>query len=141
MTGTQSPTLISIIIVGWRSKDLIRRCLTSIYNSKTTFQYDVIVIDNDSGDGTVKMVASEFPKALCIANPVNAGFGTANNIGAKRATGKYLFILNPDTILEASTLERLLAAAQNETNLGALNPRVTNTDGTPQVTAFRRLPS
>ncbi|GHT71678.1 glycosyl transferase [Spirochaetia bacterium] len=95
---------VSIIIVNYNTKELLFNCLTSIYKQTKQIEFEVIVSDNGSTDGSVEMVKSAFPKVILIENNANIGFGAANNKGAKVSAGKYLFFLNSDTLLENNAL-------------------------------------
>lgn len=90
---------VSIIIVNYNTKELTRNCLKSIYEHTYDIDFEVIVSDNGSTDGSIEMIKSEFPQVILIENKVNLGFGAANNRGLKIAKGKYVFYLNSDTIL------------------------------------------
>lgn len=90
---------ISIIIVNYNTKQLLYNCLQSLYQQTKMITFEVIVIDNGSVDGSVEMIYREFPQTIIIDNKENVGFGKANNIAAKKAHGKYLFLLNTDTVL------------------------------------------
>jgi GT2 family glycosyltransferase len=90
---------VSIIIVNYNTKELLRNCLVSIYTQTDDIKYEVIVSDNGSSDGSVEMVRIEFPQVILIENNANIGFGAANNKGLDIAKGKYVFYLNSDTVL------------------------------------------
>lgn len=90
---------VSIIIVNYNTCTLTRNCLKSIFKQTKDINFEVIVSDNGSNDGSIKMIKTEFPHVILIENNTNLGFGTANNKGLLRATGKYIFLLNSDTIL------------------------------------------
>ena len=91
---------LSIIIVGFNTKTFLRDCLQSIKVSKRDgFNWEIIVVDNASSDDSLEMLKQEFPDVITIANKENLGFSTANNIGVKKAKGRYVLFLNPDTIL------------------------------------------
>lgn len=90
---------VSIIIVNYHSAGLVIDCINSIREKTENNTYEVIVVDNASGDGSVELLRQTFPEITVIASDVNLGFGKANNLGAKQAKGKFLFLLNPDTIL------------------------------------------
>lgn len=90
---------VSIIIVNYNTKELIKNCINSIYKYTQDIQYEIIVSDNGSTDGSIEMLKSEFPNVILIENNANLGFGTANNRGLKIAKGKYIFYLNSDTVL------------------------------------------
>lgn len=99
---------LSVIIVSWKVKDKLRGNLEALRKSVGDFKFEVIVIDNNSQDGTIEMVASEFIEAKLIANEVNRGFAAANNQGIKIAQGKYILLLNPDMRIEPDTLAKML---------------------------------
>lgn len=90
---------VSIIIVNYNTRDLLKDCLISIYKHTTEINFEVIVSDNGSVDGSIEMLKKEFPQVVLIENNANLGFGTANNRGLAVAKGKYIFYLNSDTIL------------------------------------------
>lgn len=90
---------VSFIIVSYNTQGLLRDCLQSIRKQTKGVEYEVIVVDNDSSDGSPEMVEREFPEMKVIRSGGNLGFGRANNIGMEQARGKYLFLLNSDTLL------------------------------------------
>jgi GT2 family glycosyltransferase len=90
---------ISIIIVSYNTKALLKQCLYSVFEQTQDVCFEVIVVDNASHDGSPQMVREEFSNVMLIESPENLGFGRANNLGAQYAKGKYLFLLNSDTIL------------------------------------------
>lgn len=90
---------VSIIIVNYNTKELLRNCLLSIYEHTKDIKFEVIVSDNDSSDGSVDMIKNDFPQVVLIENDRNLGFGAANNRGQKIAKGKYILYLNSDTLL------------------------------------------
>ena len=90
---------VSIIIVSYNTKNILRDCVLSIKDKSHDIDYEIIVVDNASSDGSVEMLRQEFPDVKIIESGGNIGFGKANNKGMAQATGKYLFLLNSDTIL------------------------------------------
>lgn len=90
---------VSIIIVNYNTKELTHNCLRSVFEQTKDIDFEVIVSDNGSSDGSVEMIRAEFPQVILIENNENLGFGTANNRGLKIAKGKYIFYLNSDTVL------------------------------------------
>lgn len=96
---------ISIIIVNFNSKELVRKCLLSIYTSTKNISYEIIIIDNNSDDDSVEMFQKEFPEILLIRNSTNIGFGSAVNLGIKQSDAEYIFLLNPDTFLLNNVLK------------------------------------
>ncbi|MBO8456651.1 MAG: glycosyltransferase family 2 protein [Spirochaetes bacterium] len=90
---------VSIIIVNYNTKDVIRKCLDSIYEHTHDIDFEVIVSDNGSTDGSIEMLKADYPQVILIENNANLGFGVANNRGLDVAKGKYIFYLNSDTII------------------------------------------
>ena len=95
---------VSIIIVNYNTKDLTLQCLKSIFEQTKNIDFEVIVVDNASSDGSCTAITKRFPQVKVIESDVNSGFGRANNLGAKRAKGKYLFFLNSDCLLIENTI-------------------------------------
>jgi GT2 family glycosyltransferase len=90
---------VSIVIVSYNTRRLTADCIHSIYEKTKDVLFEIILIDNASSDGSAQMVRTDFPDVILIESGLNLGFGRANNLGAERASGKYLFFLNSDTIL------------------------------------------
>jgi hypothetical protein len=103
--NTDSPIDISIIIVTYKSKGYILRCIESVLESARGLATEIIIVDNASGDGLGDLLHGQFPELILIENEKNEGFARGVNRGAKRALGRYLHILNPDTELCPDTLE------------------------------------
>lgn len=99
---------LSIVIVSWNVKDVLRNNLKSIFNSKGSFDFEVFVVDNDSADGTAEMVSKTFPSVHLIPNNSNLGFSKANNQAIKKAKGDFILLLNPDMELKEDTLDNML---------------------------------
>ncbi len=133
---------LSVIIVNWNTKKLLWDCLASICKFTQNVEFEVIVVDNNSNDGSRKMVKSRFPKVKLISNNDNLGFAKANNIGIKSATGKYILLLNSDTYLIENSLQKLVELAEKQENLGVLAPQLLNSDKSIQqsVGFFPDLP-
>jgi|SRR5579872_859030 len=126
---------LSIVIICWNDWKVIENCLRSIFEgtSKTTFE--VIVSDNGSTDGSVERVRDRFPVVRVVENRANLGFARGNNSGIEVATGEYVLILNPDTIVHAGSLDRWIDYADKHPEAGAFGCRVLNPDGTYQESA------
>ncbi len=90
---------VSIIIVNYNTKELLKNCINSIYKNTHDINFEIIVSDNGSVDGSIEMLKELFPDIILLENNANLGFGKANNIAKKRALGKYIFYLNSDTLL------------------------------------------
>jgi GT2 family glycosyltransferase len=129
--------IVSVIIVTWNVRDLVRTCLESLRPVWEQGWAEVIVVDNGSIDGTTAMVSSAYPGVRLITNTANRGFGAANNQGMAVARGRFLFLLNPDTVVLPYALERLVAFLDIHSRAGVAAPRLRNPDGSLQRNAFR----
>jgi GT2 family glycosyltransferase len=123
---------ISVIIVNYNTRDLLLRCMTTLTAALAEIDAEVIVVDNDSDDGSATAVKEEFPKAQLIGAGANLGFARANNLAAASARGDWLLFLNPDTEVNGNAIRRLLAYAAGRPNLGAVGCRVRLTDSSIQ---------
>ena len=121
---------ISIIIPSWNTKDLLKNCLKSL-----GFLYEIIVVDNNSTDGTVKMIEKGFPNVLLIKNKKNVGFGAANNQGMRKAKGDYLLLLNSDTIVKNEAPLVMSQYLKKNSDVGVVGPKLLNEDGSLQPSA------
>ena len=132
---------ISIIIVNWNTEQLLRACLRSVFQSSKKIRYEVFVVDNDSKDGSVRMVRDEFPEARLIESKENLGFGRGNNLAIPQCTGEYILFLNPDTEIREDTLVRMTDFMRSHENAGAAGPRTVHEDGSVQISTamFPRL--
>lgn len=127
---------LSIIIVSYNTKEITRNCLQSIRNSKLQLEYEIILVDNASSDGSVQMVREDFPEVRLIANETNNMFAKANNQAMQVAKGDYFLLLNSDTIVEPGNIEKLYAFIDShQPKVGCVGPRVLNADGSFQAEA------
>lgn len=120
---------ISIIIVNYNTKEDLRNCLESVYHAQADLNIQTIVIDNNSKDGSAEMVETSFPDVELIANKDNVGFVAANNQGLRRADGRYILLLNPDTILYNDTLKKSVEYMDKRPDVGCLGIKTLTTDG------------
>jgi GT2 family glycosyltransferase len=123
---------LSIIIVSWNVQQDLVRCLRSIEENRPCAEYETIVVDNASSDGTVDRIRHVFPDLAVVANKENRGFAAANNQGIKKSQGRYLFLLNPDTIVHPHSLDALVEFMDKNGDVGACGPKLLNEDGTIQ---------
>jgi N-acetylglucosaminyl-diphospho-decaprenol L-rhamnosyltransferase len=135
-----SPLDLSIIIVSWNVRDLLRECLRSIDDGRGDLRLEVIVVDGASHDGSPEMVAAEFPWVKLIARSDNVGFPKGNNIGMAQANGRTLLLLNPDTEIIGDALTKLLNYLDDNPDVGVVAPQLLNSDGTAQ-SSRRRFPT
>jgi len=124
---------LSISIVNWNTKDLLRDCLQSVFKSKGGLNYEVFVVDNASVDGSTEMVKRKFPQVRLIENRENLGFSKANNQALRESKGRYFLLLNSDVILLSDTFENMVEFMDNHKEAGVAGCRLLNPDGTPQA--------
>lgn len=132
---------LSVIIVSWNVRDLLDRCLQSLYRQADEVgSVEVIVVDNNSADGTDAMIEARYPQTTLIKNTMNHGFARANNQGFSRATGELFLALNPDTELVDGCLVNAVAVMTSQPRIGILGVTHRNPDGSLQP-SVRRLPT
>ncbi len=129
---------VSVVIVNYNVKELLRKCLETLFVfTDPSVTLEVFVVDNASSDGSVEMVRKDFPGVKLIANTVNAGFPAANNMAFRQCTGRYVFMLNPDTEFHEDTIGRLVAHFDTHPGLAVAGPKLLNSDGSLQRSAWR----
>jgi hypothetical protein len=133
--------LLSICIVNWNTRDFLRDCLASLdqYPVRGAGGQEVIVVDNDSADGSAEMVENEFPSVKLIRNTDNRGYAEGNNQAMQAATGDYLLLLNPDVIVHKNALTRAILYMRGNPTVGVLGARLISTDGSTQ-SSLRSFP-
>ncbi len=131
---------VSVCIVNWNCRELLRKCLASLYRRPQGADFEVVVVDNASTDGAADMVAAEFPQTVLLRNADNRGFSRGNNQAAQLATGRYLFFLNNDTELRPNTLGEFVAFADRNPGVGMVGPKLRGADGNAQI-AYRTRPT
>jgi GT2 family glycosyltransferase len=129
-----------VCIANWNCRELLRDCLESLLDPRQEIEREIIVVDNGSTDGAAEMVAHEYPGVVLQCNPANFGFARANNQAAERASGRYLFFLNNDTVVPPGALRDLVAYADAHPGVGLVGPRLRDPHGQTQV-SYRRRPS
>jgi len=123
---------LSILLVTYRSREVVLPCLRSLQADGPANPWEIILVDNASGDGTCDAVMSEFPRIQVIANQTNRGFPAAVNQAAKEAKGSYLLLLNPDTVVAPESLDSMLQWMERHPDVGACGPRLSFPDGRVQ---------
>ncbi|MDI6870787.1 MAG: glycosyltransferase family 2 protein [Bacillota bacterium] len=111
---------LSVIIVSYNTRELLKECLESIHAAEPQVEYEVIVVDNNSSDGSPDMVRSRFPEVVVQANPENLGFSAACNQGIRLSTGRYVLLLNSDTVVLPGCFDRLVQFADSHPNAGVV---------------------
>jgi hypothetical protein len=129
---------LSIIIINWNTKDLLKNCLESISEYTSNLDYEILVVDNASSDDSVEMIEKEFPQVRLIKNEEDFGFARANNQAIKESKGRYILLLNPDTqILNNGALEKMIGFMENNKKVGILGPKTVAKDGSLQISCYR----
>jgi len=128
---------LSIVIVNWNTREMLRDCLESLQAPLDGIQAEVIVVDNASEDGSVEMVGEYFRDVRLIANLDNRGFAAANNQGFDRASGRHVLLLNSDTLVHGDVLVRSIEYLDTHPKVGMMGCKVLNDDGTTQLTCSR----
>jgi hypothetical protein len=131
---------LSIIIVNYNVKEFLQNLIHSIEKASSTITKEIIIIDNASDDGSVDFIQEKFPFVKLTANLKNLGFGKANNIGLKEARGKYILLINPDTIVAEDTFESMIQFFENNPDAGLAGCKILNPDGTLQPACRRSFP-
>lgn len=123
---------LSIIILSYNTRDLLRRCLVSIYKKISSATFEVIVVDNASKDESADMINKDFPKVRVIKNKENFGFSKGNNIGASKAKGSNLFFINSDTELLRDNISEAIDYLKKDKTVGAIGGSLLNKNGSLQ---------
>ena len=152
---------LSIIILNYKQRGLVKQCIKGIVMAQPQVNYEIIVVDNNSGDGTLTVVEKMFqpeteknnqqqtlpiskeliiPPIKTIAAPTNGGFAVGNNLGIKAAAGQYIMILNPDIAVVPGALEKMVSYMKQNPTVGITGPKLINPDGSVQYSA-RRFPN
>lgn len=132
---------ISIIIVNYKVKEFIIPCIESIYKNKPkNYSFELIVVDNNSNDGSIEAISEKFTHVIIIENKKNVGFSSAVNQGAKKAEGNFLFVLNPDSLFLEDSLSKLMLFINKQNNTGVIGPSLVSKAGKIQQ-SFWRFPT
>lgn len=131
---------VSIIIVNWNTREILSDCLRSVYEQTSNIDFEVIVVDNKSSDGSVNMVKNNFPWVLLLENNINRGFAAANNQGIEISKGRYVLLLNSDTVVLDKAIEKTIAFAEVHPKAAVVGCKVLNPDRSLQSSCFM-LPS
>ncbi len=137
MTHSSAPSTLAVVIVSYRSRQLLGECLDSLIAHAPAMPCEIIVVDNASGDGSADLVRQRYPAVRLLANEANLGFARAANQGAAAAHADLFCFLNRDARVTASTLDRLAAILRRNPGVGAVGPRTTGSDGRVIRSVFR----
>ena len=130
---------LSIIIVSYKRLDYLRKCIQSVIDTVKQIRYEIIIVDNQSADGTPKIIRQEFPDLRVIENTKNLGFAKGNNLGVLNSSGKFILLLNNDTEALPDSIEALFKIISNTPEVGLLGCRLLHPDLTIQQSYGRML--
>jgi GT2 family glycosyltransferase len=128
---------LSVIIVNWNTEGLLRDCLRSVYETIEGLAFEVIVVDNASGDGSVAMLKVEFPQVRRIENYENRGFAAANNQAFRAMAGRYALLLNSDAVLTEGAVRELFVFMEDHPEAVMACGQLLNADGSKQTSVAR----
>jgi GT2 family glycosyltransferase len=127
---------LSVIIVSYNTRELLRGCLSSVLSTLSSpLNYEVIVVDNASTDGSTAMVQGSFHQARVIVNEENRGFAAANNQAMGQSIGRHVMLLNPDTVVTEGALEGMVRFMEEHAEVGVVGPKLLFPDGRFQHSA------
>jgi GT2 family glycosyltransferase len=132
---------LSIIIVNWNSVKYLRECLESVLAERRGMDFEIIVVDNASYDGSDQIVSAEFPGVKYIQHTENSGFAVANNLGFKSSSGRNLLFLNPDTLIIGSAIRDMHEFLDGRPDAGAVGCRLLYSDRTLQLHSVQKYPT
>ena len=128
---------LSIIIVNWNTKEITLDCLRSVFEQTKNLSFEVILVDNGSSDGSLTAIRRGFPSVRLIENRENLGFAKASNQGIKNSRGKYILLLNSDTVILKKALDKMVGFMERNAEVGACSARLVGTDRKTQHIAAR----
>ncbi len=132
---------ISIVIVNYNVKHFLEQCLHSVYKALTGIQAEIFVVDNNSVDGSCQIVREKFPQVKLIENKENVGFAKANNQAIRKAVGRYILLLNPDTFVQEDTLKKCIDFCDRDSTIGGLGIKMIDGKGNFLPESKRSLPT
>nr|WP_199001652.1 glycosyltransferase family 2 protein [Flavobacterium sp. ASV13] len=132
---------LSVIILNYNVRYFLEQCVLSVQEAISGLDAEIIVVDNNSSDESCLMMKNKFPNVKLIENKINFGFPKGNNIGVEQATGKYICILNPDTIVAEDTFVKVLAFAERQINLGIIGCKLIDGTGDFLPESKRGIPT
>ncbi len=141
MPTSRHPCDLSVIIVNYNVRELLEEALRSVCRASRGLDVEIFVVDNNSADGSVEMIQTEFPHVHLITNAENLGFSRANNQAIRQARGRYLLLLNPDTLIQEDTLRVMVDFLETHPEVGAAGCKILNPDGTFAPESRRAFPT
>jgi GT2 family glycosyltransferase len=133
---SQNELDVSVVIVSWNTRDILRGCLRSVFEQTQDVSFKVIVVDNNSHDGSAEMVRAEFPTVKLISNAKNRGFAAACNQGMQAGSARYILLLNPDTVVLDDAISRCVRYADLQPDVGVVGCQVLENENRITPTGF-----
>ncbi len=127
---------LSITIVNYNTKEFLRSCLKSIYDTVKKIKFEICVVDNASNDGSAEMVESDFPQVKLLKNKENFYFAKANNQAIEISAGRHILVLNPDIIAYPEAIENMVTFMDKNNEIGAIGAKLLNPDGSIQISGY-----
>ncbi|HMQ68739.1 MAG TPA: glycosyltransferase [Ignavibacteria bacterium] len=132
---------VSVVIVNYNVRDLLDSCIASVYKANNDrYNIEIFLVDNNSVDGSVSHISNKYPPVKIISNESNIGFSKANNLALRQAAGDYVLILNPDTVLEEGTFEKMISFCQKDSSIGAVTSKLILANGKLDSACRRSFP-
>ncbi|MAX12589.1 MAG: glycosyl transferase family 2 [Candidatus Marinimicrobia bacterium] len=132
---------ISIVIVNYNTGKYLFNCICSIFQSNPSLKLEIIIIDNDSSDDSIEFLNSYKQNFTLIKNKSNLGFSKALNLGLRKSSAKYVCILNPDTLCDQNSMQKMFDYMEKSLDVACLSPKIVNSDGSFQISCKRSLPT
>ncbi|MBI3576855.1 glycosyltransferase family 2 protein [Candidatus Gottesmanbacteria bacterium] len=138
----KKPVELSIIIISYNTKDILKDCLVSLFAAKTTKDsWEIIVVDNASSDGSPEMITNEFPDVMLLPQKKNAGFSVGNNLGMRKSKGEYILLLNSDTQVPSGSIQETLQYLKHHADIGVVTCKLIRSDGSMDPACHRGFPT
>lgn len=128
---------LSIIILNYKSSGLVRQCIKTIRLFAPHIPYEIIVVDNDSGDGVAEMMRTHYPEIRLIGSPANIGYAAGNNLGIRAARGRHVMIMNPDITVRPGSIDAAVRYMDAHADIGVLGPKLVHPDGSLDASCYR----
>lgn len=139
--ATETANILDIVVVSYRSRELLRACLDSLREHAPSVANRIFVVDNASGDGTVELVGATYPEVQLLTSRENLGFGAASNLAIRAGDGRYVLALNPDTRVTEGALDRLVRLIEERPEVGICGCRLEREDGSFDHASRRSFPT
>ena len=128
---------LSIVILNYKTARLTRQCVKTVKLYEPKCSHEIIVVDNESGDGVGEMLRENFPDVKFVASGANLGYAAGNNLGIRRSAGRYVLILNPDITVRPGSIDAMVAYLDAHDDVGMIGPRLVRPDGGVDESCYR----